>query len=76
MNYSIFVSPYWIRRVGSKAASTASSISSSKVSTCGSSIHNPLRRRQAPVTLTSLAHKPTVDDVTVKVVDIVVVFVL
>ena len=38
--------------------STWSSISSSKVRTIGSSIHTPLRRRHAPVTLTSLTHTP------------------
>ena len=55
-------------RVGEKAISTASSSSSSKVSTCGSSIQRFLRRRHAPVTLTSLAHTTAVDDVTVTVV--------
>lgn len=45
-------------------ASSMESISSSKLKTMGSSTHMPRRNRQGPVTLTSWAQSPTVDDVT------------
>lgn len=43
--------------------SSIESISSSNDKTTGSSTHSPLRSRQGPVTLTSWAQSPTVDEV-------------
>ena len=61
--------------VGEKAASNASISASSNVIMIGSSIHDPLRRRQGPVTLTNLAHRPVIGTVTVAVTVDVDVFV-